>query len=223
MPSQPVWFSRLPSILEELRAHDSDYLDRHAIELIFGVRERRARQLMAGLSTLRVGNAVAVNRKSLIARLDPLGDGVAAVEPAKDPVTPTTGGAVASRDSRGEDRLATPSVHRLPRVHETEAESPSRGSLKQRYEEFRQAKVKEHLMALPQANRSRRFEETRSAIRREAAATAAKRARRNGTAGTGIKNPRGITSAQHRRIYSQLRVTIRREGFHARRPEQHAW
>jgi hypothetical protein len=166
MPSQPVWFSRLPSILEELRAHDSDYLDRHALERIFGVRERRARQLMVGLSTLRVGNAVAVSRRSLIASLDPLNDGAAALELAKDAVAPTTGGAVASRDSTGEDRLATPSVDRLPRAHE-EAQSASRGPLKQRYEEFCRAMVKQHLMTLPQAVRSRRFEETRSAIRRQ--------------------------------------------------------
>src|SRR4051794_41946722 len=38
--------------------------------------------------------------------------------------------------------------------------------LKQLYEEFCLTGVKDHLMALPQATRSQRFDETRSAIRR---------------------------------------------------------
>ena len=66
MPRQPVWFNRLPSILAELRAIDVDYLDRQALERIFGVRERRARQLMSGLPTVKVGNALAVSRRDLI-------------------------------------------------------------------------------------------------------------------------------------------------------------
>jgi hypothetical protein len=70
MPAQPAWFHRLASIISELRALDSEYLDRQAIERIFGVQERRARQLMAGLPCLQVGNAVAVNRAALIERLE---------------------------------------------------------------------------------------------------------------------------------------------------------
>jgi hypothetical protein len=45
-------------------------LDRQAVERVFGVRERRARQLMAGLPCLQVGNAVAVSRGALIERLE---------------------------------------------------------------------------------------------------------------------------------------------------------
>lgn len=37
---------------------------------MFGVRERRARQIMAGLPALQVGNAVAVERLALITRLE---------------------------------------------------------------------------------------------------------------------------------------------------------
>jgi hypothetical protein len=57
-------------ILSELRALRSDYLDRQSVERIFGVRQRRARQLMAGLPYLQVGNAVAVSRTALIERLE---------------------------------------------------------------------------------------------------------------------------------------------------------
>ena len=70
MPAQPKWFHRLDSILSELRALQTDYLDRQAVERTFGVGERRARQLMAGLPCLQVGNAVAVNRAALIERLE---------------------------------------------------------------------------------------------------------------------------------------------------------
>ncbi len=70
MPAQPAWFHRLESILSELRALNTEYLDRLAVERIFGVRERRARQIMAGLPCLQVGNAVAVSRVALIDRLE---------------------------------------------------------------------------------------------------------------------------------------------------------
>jgi hypothetical protein len=39
MPSQPVWLSRLFSILSELRALDGDYLDRRTLERIFWIRD----------------------------------------------------------------------------------------------------------------------------------------------------------------------------------------
>jgi len=70
MPSQPAWFHRLDEILETLRGMESSHLDRLAVQKLFAVRERRARQLMAGLPGLRAGNAAAVLRLALIARLE---------------------------------------------------------------------------------------------------------------------------------------------------------
>jgi len=70
MPAQPAWFHRLDGILETLRGMDSSHLDRQAVQKLFAVRERRARQLMAGLEGLRVGNAAAVSRAALIARME---------------------------------------------------------------------------------------------------------------------------------------------------------
>lgn len=75
MPSQPAWFHRLDQILSELRSLEMEYLDRHAVEKLFSVRQRRARQLMAGLPALQVGNAVAVSRLALIARLETTASG----------------------------------------------------------------------------------------------------------------------------------------------------
>ena len=48
MPAKLAWFHRLPEILNVLRGMDSSHLDRQAVEQLFGVGERRARQLMAG-------------------------------------------------------------------------------------------------------------------------------------------------------------------------------
>lgn len=70
MPPQPAWFHRLEEILATLRSLEISHLDRSAVEKLFRVRERRARQLMAGLPCLQVGNAVAVDRQALIARLE---------------------------------------------------------------------------------------------------------------------------------------------------------
>ena len=70
MPAQPTWFHRLEEILEELRALEIWYLDRLAVQKLFRVGERRARQIMAGLPAIQVGNAVAVEREALIVRLE---------------------------------------------------------------------------------------------------------------------------------------------------------
>ena len=70
MPTQPAWFQWLDETLEELRTLEISHRDRLAVERVFRVRERRARQIMAGLPALQVGNAVAVERQALIARLE---------------------------------------------------------------------------------------------------------------------------------------------------------
>ena len=70
MPAQPACFHRLDEIFNALRAMTSTRLDRLAVEKLFRVPQRRARQIMAGLKGLRVGNAAAVSREALIARLE---------------------------------------------------------------------------------------------------------------------------------------------------------
>ncbi len=58
--------------MEELRTLPHSHLDRLAVQKLFGVRERRARQIMAGLPGLRAGNALAVERQALVAWLEKL-------------------------------------------------------------------------------------------------------------------------------------------------------
>ena len=70
MPSQPAWFHRLDEILETLRAWSPAISTAWPCKKLFGVRERRARQIMAGLPGLRAGNAFAVERRALIDRLE---------------------------------------------------------------------------------------------------------------------------------------------------------
>jgi hypothetical protein len=70
VPAQPAWFPRLPEILEEIRALEVSHLDRRAVQKLFGVKERRARQLMAGLPGLQAGNAFAADRLALLARFE---------------------------------------------------------------------------------------------------------------------------------------------------------
>ena len=70
MPAQPAWFERLEEILGDLRSMTSTRLDRATVEKLFRVRQRRARQIMADLEGLRIGNASAVSRAALIARLE---------------------------------------------------------------------------------------------------------------------------------------------------------
>ena len=52
MPSKHAWFQRLPEMLDVLRRMEARQLLRQAVEKLFGVGERSARQLMAGLPHL---------------------------------------------------------------------------------------------------------------------------------------------------------------------------
>ena len=73
MPAQPAWFHRLEEIFTAPRAMTSTHLDRLAVEKLFRVCQRRARQIMADLEGPRAGNAAAVSREALIARLEQTG------------------------------------------------------------------------------------------------------------------------------------------------------
>ena len=70
MPSKPTCFHRLPEILDMLTRLDASHLDRQAVEKLFGVGPRRARQLMAGLRGIRAGNAAAISRSALIEQME---------------------------------------------------------------------------------------------------------------------------------------------------------
>lgn len=82
MPDQPSWIDRLPDIAHSLEAPDAPpFLDRPAIERLFGLRRRQSIALMHRLGGYQVGKTFLVDRQTLLAFLeDPLRRHVADVE-----------------------------------------------------------------------------------------------------------------------------------------------
>ena len=71
MPTQPQWFPRLTQILTEIeRLEQGSWLDRQAVERLFAVKDRRARNLIRQFGgDTRIGNAWAIQRERLIEAL----------------------------------------------------------------------------------------------------------------------------------------------------------
>jgi hypothetical protein len=74
MPEQPSWIDRLPEITRLLQAPDAPpFLDRPAIERLFGLRRRQAIAWMRRFGGYQVGKTFLVDRQVLLAFLeDPL-------------------------------------------------------------------------------------------------------------------------------------------------------
>jgi hypothetical protein len=72
MPAKPSWFTRIPDILDELKLLDTPVVDRHICELLFGVRRRRAVELMQRFGGYRTGNTIVLDRAELIHSLERL-------------------------------------------------------------------------------------------------------------------------------------------------------
>jgi hypothetical protein len=72
MPAKAQWLLEIPSILVQLRALEVPVVDRSTCERMFGVRRRRAVQLMQGFGGYRSGNAVLLDRMDLIRQLEAL-------------------------------------------------------------------------------------------------------------------------------------------------------
>ena len=71
MPAKPAWFEHLDRIIAALRSLPSPFLDRQAIENLFGVQERRARQILLRFApVVQIGNAAAVRREDLLCALE---------------------------------------------------------------------------------------------------------------------------------------------------------
>jgi hypothetical protein len=71
MPSKPRWHADLPQIRRTIAAMTATpFLDRPAIERLFGVRARQANYLMRGLGGYKTGTSSVVNREDLLLKLD---------------------------------------------------------------------------------------------------------------------------------------------------------
>ena len=66
MPDQPSWIERVPKILESLESAAPPFLDRPAVEALFGVRRRQAIQLLRRFGGYQVGKTFLVPRNAVI-------------------------------------------------------------------------------------------------------------------------------------------------------------
>ena len=70
MPDQPSWLERVPHILGQLSTPDAPpFLDRPAVELLFGLRRRQAIELMHRMAGYQVGRTFLVDRAAVAAFL----------------------------------------------------------------------------------------------------------------------------------------------------------
>lgn len=70
MPAKPRWHADLNRIRLTVASLPSPFLDRQAIEQLFGVKTRQANNLMRGLGGYRIGPAAVVGREDLLLKLD---------------------------------------------------------------------------------------------------------------------------------------------------------
>jgi hypothetical protein len=69
VPAKPAWLLRIPEIITQLQALTVPVVDRASCERLFGVKRRRAIDLMQSFGGYRSGNTVLVDRADLITRL----------------------------------------------------------------------------------------------------------------------------------------------------------
>jgi hypothetical protein len=76
VPAKPVWYRKLPYIIEELRKQPLPYVDRSTLEFLLGVSRRRAQQIMAPcVLERRAGINGLADRETLINRLERIAEG----------------------------------------------------------------------------------------------------------------------------------------------------
>lgn len=75
LPAQPAWLLRLPEIREAVARLSAPVLDRAAVEELFGIRRRRAIELMHRFGGYQAGRTFLVDRLALLRQLDALLDG----------------------------------------------------------------------------------------------------------------------------------------------------
>ena len=70
MPARPRWHANLGPIRHTVSTLSAPFLDRPAIERLFGVQSRQANNLMRGLGGYKVGPATLIDRQDLLRQLD---------------------------------------------------------------------------------------------------------------------------------------------------------
>jgi hypothetical protein len=75
MPAKAQWFLQIPEILSLLEAFEVPVVDRAVIERLFGLRRRRAIELLHRFGGYQAGRTFLVDRRRLIDHLRRLADG----------------------------------------------------------------------------------------------------------------------------------------------------
>ena len=75
MPAKARWLLRVPEIVSELSTLDVPVVDRAVCERLFGLRRRRAIDLIRSFGGYQVGRTFLVDRPKLIAQLEQIRDG----------------------------------------------------------------------------------------------------------------------------------------------------
>ena len=75
MPAKAPWLLTISAILEHLEAFESPVLDRASMERLFGLRRRRAIELMHSFGGYQAGRTFLIDRRQLIERLRGLAEG----------------------------------------------------------------------------------------------------------------------------------------------------
>jgi hypothetical protein len=83
MPARKTWLLRLPEIQEELGNMEVPVIDRAVFERLFGIRRRRAIQLMHFFGGYQAGRTFLLDRLQLMGQLEPIEAGAEFVLEAK--------------------------------------------------------------------------------------------------------------------------------------------
>jgi len=75
MPAKAPWLLLIPAIIEQLEAFDVPVVDRAVIERLFGLRRRRAIELLHRFGGYQAGRTFLVERRALIEGLRCLAEG----------------------------------------------------------------------------------------------------------------------------------------------------
>jgi hypothetical protein len=79
MPAKPRWLLKIPAIVDSLTALNSPVVDRSVFEKLFGLRARRARELMHRFTGYECGNTVVIDRLALIDALQRIAESPEAI------------------------------------------------------------------------------------------------------------------------------------------------
>jgi hypothetical protein len=168
MPDQPSWINRLPDITRQIEASPAPFLDRSAIENLFGLRRRQSINLIRRMGGYQIGKTFLVDRQAVLEYLnDPQKRRSAAQEVRRFRTVGTL-----LNQAQQELHMRRIPIAAAPRVSKLELEGLPEGielgarELNIRFEHPRELLEKLFALAQAMANDYERFEATWTATNR---------------------------------------------------------